>query len=205
MAVRPTGRLLGERMPSLARPLDDDVAQLVVAFDRHFDATADTVWSALTDPERTALWSGPWRPVAGSGRDIEITMTAEQDAPRVPVHIMECVPNQALTLRLGEGPQAWVVSFYLDSDRHARQPSTTLTLVQTFTAAETLEQAGPGWEYYLDRLVAAETGGDPEAIGFVPEYLPGLVGHYRDVIRTAIAAGAAGPLACDGPEDLPQR
>jgi hypothetical protein len=40
------------------------------------------------------------------------------------------------------------------------------------------ENVGPGWEYYLDRLVAAETGGDPAAIEF-GDYYPAMSEHYR--------------------------
>jgi hypothetical protein len=39
---------------------------------------------------------------------------------------------------------------------------------------------GPGWEYYLDRLVAAETGGDVAAIDFDRDYYPAMQEHYRE-------------------------
>ena len=42
-----------------------------------------------------------------------------------------------------------------------------------------MESVGPGWEYYLDRLVAAETGGDPDAVDFARDYHPAMSGHYR--------------------------
>lgn len=34
------------------------------------------------------------------------------------------------------------------------------------------------WEYYLDRLVSAESGGDPATIDFDDDY-PSQSGHYR--------------------------
>jgi len=40
------------------------------------------------------------------------------------------------------------------------------------------ESVGPGWDYYLDRLVAAETGGDLTAIDF-DDYYPAFAAHYR--------------------------
>ena len=43
---------------------------------------------------------------------------------------------------------------------------TTLTFAQQIADAETAGEIGPGWDYYLDRLVAAETGGDVAAIDF---------------------------------------
>jgi hypothetical protein len=40
------------------------------------------------------------------------------------------------------------------------------------------DSVGPGWEYYLDRMVAAETGADPGALVW-DDYYPGLRHHYR--------------------------
>jgi hypothetical protein len=39
---------------------------------------------------------------------------------------------------------------------------------------------GPGWDYYLDRLVAAETGGDVAAIDFT-DYHPADCEYYRSL------------------------
>jgi hypothetical protein len=44
---------------------------------------------------------------------------------------------------------------------------------------------GPGWEYYLDRLVAAETGGDPAAVDFERDYYPAMEEHYRAQLDAA--------------------
>ena len=38
---------------------------------------------------------------------------------------------------------------------------------------------GAGWEYYLDRLVAAETGGDVDAVDFDRDYYPAMAAHFR--------------------------
>ena len=39
---------------------------------------------------------------------------------------------------------------------------------------------GPGWDYYLDRLVAAETGGDVAAVDFT-DYHPADSDYYRSL------------------------
>lgn len=44
------------------------------------------------------------------------------------------------------------------------------------------ESVGPGWEYYLDRLVAAETGGDVGAIDFERDYFPAMQDFYRSLL-----------------------
>lgn len=39
---------------------------------------------------------------------------------------------------------------------------------------------GPGWDYYLDRLAVAETGGDPASVDF-GDYHPVHAQHYLDM------------------------
>ncbi len=40
------------------------------------------------------------------------------------------------------------------------------------------EGVGPGWDYYLDRMVLAEAGDDPGTLDF-DDYYPALAEHYR--------------------------
>jgi hypothetical protein len=55
---------------------------------------------------------------------------------------------------------------------------TTLTFAQEVGDAVLAESVGPGWDYYLDRMVAAETGDDLGSIDF-DDYYPVLAEHYR--------------------------
>ena len=56
--------------------------------------------------------------------------------------------------------------------------TTTLSFSQSVPDAEMAAGVGPGWEYYLDRLVAAETGADVAAVDF-DAYYPAQSDHYR--------------------------
>ena len=56
--------------------------------------------------------------------------------------------------------------------------TTTLTFSQSVPDAEMATGVGPGWEYYLDRLVAAETGADVTQVDFA-DYYPAQSDHYR--------------------------
>ena len=46
------------------------------------------------------------------------------------------------------------------------------------------ESVGPGWEYYLDRLVAAEAGRDPATLVW-DDYYPVLKDAYVEVFGRA--------------------
>ena len=54
---------------------------------------------------------------------------------------------------------------------------TTLTFTQRVPDTATGRDVGPGWEYYLDRLVAAQSGGDVGAVAW-PDYEP-MMSHYE--------------------------
>jgi hypothetical protein len=71
-------------------------------------------------------------------------------------------------------PATW----HLKLDLAEADGVTTLTFAQSMDDPAMAENVGPGWEYYLDRLVVAETGGDPGAIDF-GDYYPALSEYYR--------------------------
>jgi len=73
------------------------------------------------------------------------------------------------------GEQAW----YLDADLSESDGVTTLSFSQPDVGPDDVPSVGPGWEYYLDRLVLAETGGDPATADFERDYYPAMADHYR--------------------------
>ena len=73
------------------------------------------------------------------------------------------------------GDQVWVVELRLSE----HEGTTTLRFSQVIDDPRTAADVGPGWEYYLDRLVAAETGGDVGAVDFGRDYHPAMQEHYR--------------------------
>lgn len=57
---------------------------------------------------------------------------------------------------------------------------TTLSFSQPEVDHDDLLSVGRGWEYYLDRPVAVETGGEPPSVGdFDRDYYPAMAEHYR--------------------------
>ena len=162
---RPTGR----------REERDGESYLV--FERTFRAPIDDVWAAVTESERLGRWIGVWTgdPAAGS---VTFRMTAEgDDVADETIWIDECVPPRRLVMRSAQPVEddllwAWQV------DLTETDGVTTLTFAQGVTDTELAESVGPGWDYYLDRLVAAHAGKDVAAIDF-DAYYPAFKEHYR--------------------------
>jgi hypothetical protein len=112
-------------------------------------------------------------------------MGFEDGADEHPLDIRECVPPHRLAVTTYVGEQAW----YLDVDLSVRDGVTTLSFSQPGIDAEEVAGVGPGWEYYLDRLVAVQTGGDPAEIDFERDYFPAMAAYYVAQLD-ADAAGA---------------
>ncbi len=149
-----------------------------VVLERTFRAPASDVWAAVTEPERLTRWIGTWSGDPATG-EVEFLMTAEgDDVDPATTTIHECDPPRRLVLSWDAGSGGgglWHVELDLAEDGGV----TTLTFAQRIPDLATGRDVGPGWEYYLDRLVAAETGGDVPAVAWT-EY-EGMSGYYADL------------------------
>ncbi|KQR12149.1 SRPBCC family protein [Cellulomonas sp. Leaf334] len=149
-----------------------------VVFERVFRAPLESVWAAVTESDRLERWVGTWTgdPTTGS---VLFRMNAEgDDAKPETFTIHECDPPHRVSLTSQVVGEQNVWHFLLELTEDAG--TTTLTFSQSVPDAETATGVGPGWDYYLDRLVAAETGGDVAALDF-DDYYPALSDHYRAV------------------------
>ena len=148
--------------------------RLVLQVDRSFDAPIEDVWAAITEPERLARWLGTWRGDPTEGH-VMWRMGFEEGADEHELEIRECRPPHRLAVTTYLGEQAW----YLEADLSESDGVTTLSFSQPDVDHDDVPSVGPGWEYYLDRLVAAETGGDPATVDFDRDYYPTMAEHYR--------------------------
>jgi len=148
-----------------------------IVFERTFRAPIADVWAAVTESDRLGRWIGIWSGDPASG-SIAFRMTAEaEDAPEETIWIDECRAPTHLEMRsVRPDDKAEVWSWQLDLDES--DGVTTLTFAQEAVDVSLAEGVGPGWDYYLDRLVAAETGGDLAAVDF-DAYYPAFAAHYR--------------------------
>ncbi|GLW35365.1 SRPBCC family protein [Actinoplanes regularis] len=156
MSPTPTGRLFGN--------------DLVLT--RTFRASAGDVWASVTDPERTARWFGPWQGDAAPGRTIKVQMAYEEGGPWMDMTIDACEPPRRLAISAGEEPDRW----HLDLMLTERAGVTELRFTQHLTGTEGVGEVGPGWEYYLDALVASRDG---QPMPDFNDYYPSMKDHFE--------------------------
>lgn len=142
-------------------------------FTRRHDEAIDDVWSALTEPERVARWLGEWTGDPASGT-VQLRMTAEDVACPEDVVIVECEPPSLLIVDMPSPDGTWRITVSLADDAGG---GTTLRFVQQLAEPYDAGSIGPGWQYYLDRLGAAITGG-PVPADF-DRYYPALQDAYE--------------------------
>jgi len=147
--------------------------QHVLVQTRRLRAPLEDVWAAVTDPDRLARWIGTWEgdPTSGS---VQFRMLFEGGHPAETMTIRVCEPPRRLHLTSQVGDEVWL----LDLDLSHVDGVTTVTLTQPGVTAEQASSVGPGWDYYLDRLVDAETGADPALRDFERDYYPATSAHY---------------------------
>jgi uncharacterized protein YndB with AHSA1/START domain len=165
MKPRPTGRV------------DRADGGRTLRLSRTFRAPIEDVWAAVTEPDRLERWIGTWTGDPATGR-VEFRMTAEGVAQGEDMEILECDPPRRLAVVAQAGVQRW----RLELDLVEEGGVTTLSFAQPDLDPEDGSSVGPGWEYYLDRLVTAETGGDVGSVDFERDYYPAMRDHYRDQI-----------------------
>ena len=158
MSSAPTGRLF---------PAGDG-HDLVVS--RTFRAPIEDVWASVTESDRTARWFGAWKGDAAPGRMIKVQMAFEDQAPWLDKRIDACDPPRRLALsNESGGMRIELLLSHTDG-------MTELQLVHHLDPADEIGAYGPGWEYYLDMLVAARDDLPAPSFG---DYYPAMKPYYE--------------------------
>ncbi|GAA1935985.1 SRPBCC family protein [Nocardioides hwasunensis] len=173
--------------PMTGRRAERDGESLLV-IERQLRAPIDDVWAACTDPVRMQRWIGTWSGDPASG-SISFRMTAEgEDVEAEEMDVLACDPPHRFVVR-GREPQAFTedgsgerIHWEMELELSETDGLTSLRFVQVLAPGETgremVASVGPGWDYYLDRLVAAVAGGDVDAVDW-EVYAPGSA-YYRE-------------------------
>jgi uncharacterized protein YndB with AHSA1/START domain len=139
MIPQPTGRLRGN--------------DLVLS--RQFRASIEDVWTSITDPSSTARWFGRWEGTPGVGNEIRVQMGFEDGQPWLTKLIEVCEPPRRLVLKsVGSS-----FTSRLELGLTATADGCELEFIQHAINRAMLGDIGPGWEYYLDSLVASRGDG----------------------------------------------
>jgi uncharacterized protein YndB with AHSA1/START domain len=138
---------------------------------REFKADIDDVWASVTEPERTARWFGTWRGEPGPGRTVQVQLGFEEGAPWSEAHIDDCRPPHHLALSMVDENG----EVRLELDLVEDDGLTRLVFVQKLTDPAAAESMGPGWEYYLDQLVASREG---QPLPKFEDYYPAQAPHF---------------------------
>ena len=146
MTATPTGRVV-----ATAKGRD-------LVLTRTFRAPIEDVWASITESERTARWFGPWQGEPGVGRKIRYSMAFEQQPEEGPVWsemtIDACEAPRHLALSAIDDYGRW----FLELELSESNGMTELRFTQHLDDKTDVGSVGPGWEYYLDNLVASREG-----------------------------------------------
>ena len=165
--MNPTGRLENEGRTLL--------------LSRTFAAPADVVWASVTESERLGRWFGTW---TGDPRDgfVLVSMNAEPEAgPPARFDITACEPPRRLSVESTDENGTWKVTVELTESDGV----TSLVFRQDDLDPSSGPDVGPGWEWYLDRLVSAAAGRPgPDLDAFETDYMP-LSAAYAAMLPSA--------------------
>ncbi|MEV6371928.1 SRPBCC family protein [Micromonospora musae] len=146
-----------------------------------FRAPIEDVWASVTESDRTARWFGAWEGDAAPGHTIKLQMAYEDQSPWFDVRIDACEPPRRLALSTTDEAGNWRIELRLSqTDGH-----TELQLVHHLDNTDQVGEMGPGWEYYLDMLVAARDGSPTPSFD---DYYPAMKPYYDSLPAEAAPA-----------------
>lgn len=148
-----------------------------IVIERTFNAPIGDVWASIVEPERMSRWIGTWKGEAGVGNRVYFLMTAEGAVEPEAVLIHECDPPRHFLVDTDQGDASWRISVTLSEFDGV----TTLVFTQAIKDGDDTGSHGPGWEYYLDRLVATHTG---EPFADWDDYYPSQQKYWEDAALT---------------------
>lgn len=142
---------------------------------RTFRAPIEDVWASITEPERTSRWFGGWEGEGGVGKTIRYTMAFEPGAEPSEMTIVACEPPRHLAVRSMDDHGSW----HLEANLTEREGVTELRFTHHLIDEAMIGEVGPGWEYYLDNLVASRQGG---ALPDFNDYYPAQREYYLALV-----------------------
>ncbi len=175
MTPNPTGKVI---LTAIGRDL---------VLERVLPGSIDDAWASITESDRLARWFCTWTGEARVGATVELSLVAEEGDATSQAEITACEPPTHLAVSTRAPGGSWLLEATLTpiDSNHTR-----LRFVHHLDEEAKSKEIGPGWEYYLDRLVAAMNG---SRMPDWDDYWPSLGSAYAD--RTAAPESSSDPVA----------
>jgi uncharacterized protein YndB with AHSA1/START domain len=157
-----------------------------LVLERVLPGSIDDAWASITESDRLARWFCTWTGEPRVGATVELTMVAEEGDAASQAEIVACEPPTHLAVSTHSQTGAWLLEATLTPIDASH---TRLRFVHHLDEEARSEEIGPGWEYYLDGLLAAMTG---NAVPDWDDYWPSLASAYVD--RTSAPESSADPV-----------
>ena len=145
-----------------------------LVLERVLPGSIDDAWASITESDRLARWFCTWTGEARVGATLELSLVAEEGDATSQAEITACEPPTHLAVSTHAQGGTWLLEATLtpiDSNHNS------LRFVHHLDEQTKSEEVGPGWEYYLDRLVAAMNG---NPMPDFEDYWPSLSSAYAD-------------------------
>lgn len=125
------------------------------------DATAETIWPFLTEPDRHVEWIGTIAEIdPRPGGIYQVRVGGQHQSAG---EYVEVVPNEKVVFTFGwdqEGHPIPPGSTTVEITLHPEGDKTRVRLVHRGLPDDAIRDHSQGWEHYLGRLAIAATGGD---------------------------------------------
>lgn len=158
--------------------------------ERVLPAGLDACWAAFTTTAGTSPWIGE---VEGDRDRARFRMTAESpDAEWTDVDVEACSAPEHLAVAVpGPGDAAWRLDVRLAAMGPERTAIRFAHRIDDAAGVDGLDWIAIGWEYYLDRLEASLSGGDPAEISWEDGGYQELRRGYADLLGLRADSDAA--------------
>jgi uncharacterized protein YndB with AHSA1/START domain len=133
------------------------------------DATPETIWPFLTDPEKHVEWEGTVAEIDPRPGGIHRVLVAGQH--QAAGEYVEVVPLQKVVFTFGweeDGHPIPPGSTTIEISLHPEGDKTLVRLTHRGLPDDAVDQHILGWTHYLERLAVRAPGGDPG-----PDVTPG--------------------------------
>lgn len=149
-----------------------DSAELTL--ERRVTADAIAVWPFLSESRELGMWIGSYAGDPDSG-EVVMSMTAEDGEATTAVEILDCQAPEHLAVLTSDEHGSWSLEVELVDGGHDAGSGTTVRFTHHDVALAALPDVAAGWEWYLDRLVAALAG---QPMPDWDDYYPALRDQY---------------------------